>query len=241
MSDGRAEWLPGIVKCFIPKHNSRFMEIKHVFDLSATIRTNMPVWPTNPLPAVTPVGIKARDGYNVESYSSLTHSGTHVDAPYHMLEEGLTVDSLELDRLVGECYCINIVPDGKEITAEVMASAWKEEYDGRMLLINTGWSARRSFSRTFLYDFPGLSLDAASFIVSHGVRTVGIDTLSIEPYEHSGFEVHQMLMGKDIVIIEDMAGLGQLMEGRKYLLVAAPLKIGGGSGAMARVLALDVY
>ena len=57
------------------------MRIAKIYDLTATIKTHMPIWPTSPLPVITPVGIAARDGYNVESYSSLTHTGTHIDAP----------------------------------------------------------------------------------------------------------------------------------------------------------------
>ncbi len=217
------------------------MQLKHVFDLSATLRTNMPTWPTNPLPVITPVAIEARDGYNVENYSSMTHAGTHVDAPYHMLEDGRTVDRIEPESLVGDCFCITVVPEGREITAEMLSAKWKSEFDGAMLLINTGWSAKRSFRRAFLYDFPALSVDASEFLVRHRVKTVGIDALGIEPYDHSGFEVHRILMKHNIVIIEDLSGLGQLIEGKRYLLVAAPLKIEGASGAMARVFALDMY
>ena len=217
------------------------MQLKHVFDLSVTVWTQMPTWPTNPFPMITPVDIAARDGYNIESYSSLTHAGTHVDAPYHMLEEGATVDNLGLDRLVGDCFCIDVHPSGREITGDMLGQKWREEYDGSILLISTGWSARRAFRRDFLYDFPGLSLDAAEFLVSHKVRTVGIDTLGIEPYDHKDFEVHRLLMKHETVIIEDLAGLSQLVEGNRYLLVAAPLKLKDASGAMARVFALDVY
>ncbi len=217
------------------------MEIKHVYDLSVTVRTNMPVWPTNPFPSITPVGIHARDGYNLESYSSLTHTGTHVDAPYHMLEDGETVERLETDRLIGDCFCISVQPEGNEITSEDLSKKWKDDFDGKILLINTGWSAKRSFRRLFLYDFPGLSIDGGEFLVSHGIRTVGIDTLGIEPFGHKEFEVHRELMKHDMVIIEDLAGLEQLIDGKRYLLVAAPIKLENSSGAMARVFALDIY
>ncbi len=217
------------------------MDIKHVFDLTATISTNMPVWPTSILPAVKPFAIEARDGYNMEEYSSLTHTATHVDAPFHMLEDGTSVDKLSLDRLVGDCFSLSVQPEGREITSSLLSAKWNDEFDGNMLLVNTGWSARRSFRRSFLYDFPGLSMDAAEFLISHRIRSVGIDTLGIEPYDHTGFEVHRLLMKHEMVIIEDMAGLSQLVEGKRYLLVAAPLKIADASGAMARVLALDVY
>ena len=217
------------------------MEIKGYYDLSVTLETNMPVWPTNPLVTINPVGTVARDAYNVESYSSVTHSGTHIDAPYHMVEKGMTVDNIPLQQIIGEGYCISPKLNGKEITGKMLESIWKPEYDGKIILIRTGWDKKRDFSREFQFDFPGLSMESVDFILKHKPKLIGIDTLGMEPYDHSNFDVHHALLGKNIVFIEDLANLDQLTEGKKYLVVALPLKIKRGSGSMARVVALDVF
>jgi len=135
------------------------VEIKKVYDLSVSLKTYMPIWPTNPLVNIVPVGTAARDGYSVETYSSATHTGTHVDAPYHMLENGTTVDELPLEQLVGEGYVIRPPLKGKEITLDLVKRVWKSEYDGKIILINTGWDKKRGFTREFQFDFPGLALD----------------------------------------------------------------------------------
>ncbi len=217
------------------------MQIRGIFDLSVTLKTYMPLWPTNPLLTVAPIGIAARDGYNVESYSSVTHSGTHIDAPYHMIDTLTTVDDLPLNQLVGEGYMIRPGADGTEITLKHLESKWKSEYDGKIVLISTGWDKKRGFTKEFQYEFPGLATDTIEFLTEHKPRLIGIDTLGIEPFSHSDFKVHKALLSKGFAFIEDLAGLDQLEEGKKYLIAALPLKIFKASGAMARVIAMDIY
>jgi kynurenine formamidase len=216
------------------------MGIRAIFDLSVTLETYMPAWPTNPLVNIVPIGTAARDGYNVESYSSLTHSGTHVDAPYHMLENGTTVDNINLTQLVGDGYCIKLNPKSEEIKLSDIRRKWKKEYDGKIILLNTGWYKKRGYNKEFQFKFPGLADDTVEFFIEHKPKVIGIDTLGIEPYSHSDFKVHKALLPHGIVFIEDLANLDQLTEGKKYLIVALPLKIRNGSGAMARVIAIDI-
>ncbi|BCS93774.1 cyclase family protein [Metallosphaera javensis (ex Sakai et al. 2022)] len=215
------------------------MNPKRIFDLTVTLQPFMPVWPTNPMVEIRPVGIMSRDGYNVETISFATHTGTHIDAPYHFDEYGVTVDRIDLNILVNRGYCISPKIKGKEITAEALKEVWKPEYDGKTILIRTGWDKKRAFTREFLYDFPGLSLDGAEFIMSRGVKLVGIDTLGIEPYDHTDFRVHKKLLSSGVIVIEDLANLEQLEIGKEYTIVALPIKIGKGSGAMARVIAVE--
>lgn len=217
------------------------MEIKGFYDLSVTLETYMPIWPTNPLVDIKPIGTIARDGYKVETYYSATHSGTHIDTPSHMLEDGKTIDQIGISSLVGEGYVIRPELTGTEISLESIRKVWKDEYDGNIVLINTGWDKKRGYNREFQYEFPGLSLETVDFLIKHKPKVIGIDTLGIEPFDHEDFQVHKKLLSHDMVFIEDLAGLHQLTEGKKYLVAALPIKIGGGSGAMARVIALDVY
>lgn len=216
------------------------MEIKRIYDLSVSLKTYMPIWPTNPLVNIVPIGTTAKDGYSVETYSSATHTGTHVDAPYHMIENGVTVDELPLTQLIGDGYVLRPVIDGKEITLEHIREKWKDVYDGKIVLINTGWDKKRGFTKEFQFDFPGLAMDTTEFLIQHHPAVIGIDTLGIEPYDHTDFRVHKALLPRGIAFIEDLAGLDQLTEGKRYLIAALPLKIHHGSGAMARVVAMDV-
>ena len=215
------------------------IRIKKIYDLTVSVKTYMPVWPTNPLPDIKPVGILSRDGYNAEVMQMATHTGTHIDAPYHMLENGITVDAIDLNSLIGYGYVVRPKFNGVEITRDDLAKVWRPEYDGNIILIETGWWRKRAFTKEFLYDFPGLSLDAARFLIEHKVKTVGIDTLGIEPYNHTDFAVHKLLLSNGIIIIEDLANLDQLADGKRYLIIALPLKLQGASGSIARVVAIE--
>lgn len=215
------------------------MEIRKIIDLSVTLRDGMPVWPGNN--RVNIEVMSSPEGHVAEKYSSITHSGTHVDAPLHFIVGGSTVDRIPLETLIGDGFVIRPEPEGNEITANSLQKAWKDYFDGNIVLINTGWDVKRSFSREFQEDFPGLSEDAANYIIDHGVKFMGIDTLGIEPYSHKDFPVHKILLGKNIPFIEDLCNLQSLQDGKKYLIAALPLKIGDASGSMARVIAMDIY
>ncbi len=219
---------------------NRAMEIKKIYDLTVSLKTYMPIWPTNEHVKLEPIATVPRDGANVEMYSSITHTGTHIDSPFHMLEDGITVDELPLTQLVGEGYVLRPRLDGTEITAELLAEKWKAEYDGKIVLINTGWDRKRAFTREFQYEFPGLSVDAAEFLIKHHPVVIGIDSLGIEPFDHSDFRVHKALLPHGIAFIEDLTGLDQLTEGEKYLIAALPLKLHHASGSMARVIAMEI-
>ncbi|HTZ62300.1 MAG TPA: cyclase family protein [Thermoplasmata archaeon] len=214
---------------------------RRVHDLTALLETHMPVWPTSPLPVFEPVGIVARDGYSIERVTCMTHTGTHMDAPYHFLEDGVTVDRIPPAQLVGSMAVLDLRSEaqGTILTAAAVEKHWPKSLDPEIVLLRTDWSQRRAATREYLYDFPGLEPAAAEAIVRRGVKGVGTDTLGIDPFSNAKFEAHKVFLEKGIWILEALDHLDQLSEGVEYTLVAAPLKISGGSGAMARVFALE--
>jgi len=88
------------------------MEIKRLYDLSTSLRSYMPLWPTNPNLKIEPVGTVPRDGYLVESFDGVTHNGTHVDAPAHMLENGDPIDKIPIDSLILPSFMIKMKAKG---------------------------------------------------------------------------------------------------------------------------------
>lgn len=215
------------------------MEIKAIYDLSVTLQSGMATWPDNPEIKITYSPGVEKEGFQVENYSSFTHSGTHVDAPAHFVAKATTIDRVELTRLVGKGHCIKPRLNGTEITYSALAEKWKPEYDNTIILIHTGWDRKRGFNHEFQYEFPGLSEDAIVFFREHPVKMIGLDSLGIEPHNHEDYTVHKELLALGIPFIEDMAGLEQLEEGKEYFIAALPLKIANGSGAMARVVAIE--
>ena len=216
------------------------MEIKGVYDLSVTIEPKMATWPSNPEVELNEEWTYERDGYKEEVYKSSTHTGTHIDAPIHMFKGGLSVDQLELHTLVSEGYCIRPRIFGTEIKLAEIKKIWKKEYDGKTILINTGWDKKRAKNDEWQYKFPGLAEDTIDFFGEKKVKLIGIDTLGIEPADHTNFPVHKGLEKYVITFIEDMQNLEKLKEGKPYLIIALPLKLKGASGSMSRTIALDI-
>lgn len=215
------------------------MEIGKIFDLSVPLKAGMPTWPEQKEIKIDPVGTVLDNGATSEFLAVPSHTGTHVDAPAHFVHQAMTVDEIPLERLIGPGFCIRPEFKGTEIHREDFEKVWSPEYDNHIILINTGWDRKRSFSKEFQYEFPGLAEDAIPFFKEKRVQVIGIDTLGIEPYSHGDFKVHKGLLGAGIPFIEDLAGLHQLETGKPYLIVALPLKIHKGSGCMARVVAME--
>jgi len=176
-------------------------------------------------------------GYNVQQYNLDSHAGTHVDAPYHFFAKGRKVDDAEvLRRLVGEAVVFDVRAEG-EIKA-LKPKAKLEQVSGKVVLLYTGWSDEKKFgSASYFVDFPTMNPDLAHSLTELDVLSVGVDTPSPDPIE-SQFEVHKILLGNDIPIIENLRGLGALLAYDGVLFVATPLKVGGGDASPVRAIAI---
>ncbi|HXQ48387.1 MAG TPA: cyclase family protein [Thermoplasmata archaeon] len=214
---------------------------RRVHDLTALLETHMATWSTSPSPVFEPVAFVAREGYSIERIDCFSHTGTHMDAPSHFLEDGATVDAIAADRLVGTAAVLDVRSEleGNLIPVKTLAKHWPKGWNPDIALLRTDWSHARARTKHYLYDFPGIDPSGARWLVEQGVHGVGTDTLSIDPYTNSNYEAHKVLLGQGIWILEALDHLDALAEGTEYTVVAAPLKIAGGSGAMARVLAIE--
>lgn len=214
---------------------------RRVHDLTALLETHMATWATSPPPVFAPQAIIARDGYSIERIDCLSHTGTHLDAPYHFLEDGLPVDRIPPDRLVGTAAVLDLRADVTDdrIPATALAAHWPKAFEPEIALLETGWSHKRGATREYLYDFPGIDPEGAAWLIARGVKGVGTDALGIDPYSNAKFEAHKVLLGRSVWILEALDHLDTLRENTAYMLFAGPLKISGGSGAMARVFAVE--
>ncbi|EQD72472.1 cyclase family protein, partial [mine drainage metagenome] len=145
------------------------------------------------------------------------------------------------DRLVGSAVVLDLreALRGTTIDRELLQHRWPRSLHPEIVLLETGWSRERAPTRKYLYDFPGLTPEAAAWVADQGIHGIGTDTLGIDPFDNTQYEAHKVLLKRGIWILEAMDHLDTLREGTEYTLVAAPLKLAGGSGAMARVLAWE--
>lgn len=159
-----------------------------------------------------------------------SHTGTHIDAPAHFIEHGLTVDKIQLTHLIGNCRLIDVSMCADKITAHDLEKHNVQAHE--IILLKTSNSAH-AVTANFEPNFVYLSAEAAEFLAQKKIKTVGIDYLGIERNQ-PGHETHQKLLSVGIVIIEGLR-LGHVDEGL-YNLICLPLLLPGLDAAPARAI-----
>lgn len=206
-----------------------------IHDISVPISPAMPVYSGDPAVEVTPVSrISKGAGANVSRLCFGSHTGTHIDPPYHFVESGIKIDQVPLDTLVGECvvYCVK---DAPSILVQHLES--KPIPDGtERLLFKTRNSALWE-DKEFHTDFMYLSSEAAEWLVGRGVKLIGIDYLSIDKFKSGVHATHHTLLESGVIVVEGL-DLRQVDEGT-YTLVCLPLKIEDGDGGPARAILIE--
>ena len=196
--------------------------------------------------------------YSANNFASAEHGGTHIDAPVHFAKGKLSVDRIPLDSLIAPAIVIDVTDASArdadyQITAEDLQNFESQHGpipSGTIVLLKTGFASRWPDAQRYLgtaergeaavarLHFPGLHPSAAEWLVSNrSVKAVGIDTASIDYGQSTLFETHRTLMGRDIPALENLASLDRLPPTGAFL-IALPMKIGGGSGAPLRAVAL---
>jgi arylformamidase len=206
-----------------------------LYDVTRPLSPALPVYPGDPVVELTPIAQCAwGDGANVTRLVLSSHTGTHIDAPRHFFDTETTVDNLDLQVLIGLARVID-VPCVSHITMEDL-HAYKLQGVTRVLF---------KTPNGLLWDRPGfqtsyhaLTPEAAEWLVSCGVQLIGIDYLSVDPYEAEDFPVHRELLGAGVVIVEGL-DLRAVPPG-DYELYALPLLLQDGDGAPARVLLREI-
>jgi arylformamidase len=204
-----------------------------ILDISVPNRPGMHAYPGDPVLRVDAVRQTASgDVCNLSLLTMGSHTGTHVDAPYHFLGDGPRLGDVPLDRMVGEALVADL-RGHQALDAAVLERVPVRE--GDILLCLTDNSARWA-SPSFRRDFTYLTADAADWLVGRRVRAVGIDYLSIEQFGSADFPVHHRLLGAGVFVIEGL-DLSAVTPGR-YTLVCLPLNFAELDGAPARAILL---
>lgn len=213
-----------------------------IYDLSQPVFSNCPQYAdVNPRPAqIRSLYMLAIQGVNKEIVELSTHTGTHCDAPYHFFEEGLTIDEVPLETYVGPAVVLDLRQKklGTAIERADIERFADRIADGDIVLLNTGNGHRRANTSEFLKDYVYLSGEGARLLVDCGVKGVGIDAVSLGGYDDpaKAGPPHKALLGTGRFIIEELYFPDAVMDGRKRLFVAAPVKLQGCSGGWTRAM-----
>lgn len=218
--------------------------IGRIVDLSHPLHNGTPVYPGDPEPAFTPATTVAEDGYNVLNVRMGSQTGTHLDAPYHFLEDGDRVDQLDLGLLCAPAVVVDV--RGKQpreaITWEDLEARSAALAPGVILVLHTGWSEH--WGTDVYAEHPFLDGAAAERVVAAGIRTVAIDAMSLdettEAAEHpSGFAAHFEVLGAGGTIAENLTNLAGI-DFPDPVVSLLPIRLRGADGAPVRAVAFEV-
>ncbi len=197
-----------------------------LYDCTRPFPEPLMTWPGDPVPATEQA---AAGEYTITRMRCGSHNGTHIDAPAHLIDGGMTVDEIPLTTLIGPVTVIDLTGGEGPITAADLADACGP---GMRVLVKT----TDRYLTAFDPAFRGLSPEAAVCLADAGVILFGIDTPSVEPYAGDG-SVHRALLGAGMPLLENVDLTG-IFPG-DYYLIALPLRLTGGDGAQARVCLSD--
>jgi kynurenine formamidase len=230
-------------------------------DLSHTYDGSTVFWPTADAFRLEKVADGVTAGgyyYAANNFASSEHGGTHLDAPVHFAQGAQTVDQVPLDRLVGAAYVVDVTDQASanpdhQISVEDIARAERAQGPiprDAIVLLRTGFSSRWPDATRYLgtaargdaavkdLHFPGLHPDAAAWIIANRpIKAIGIDTASIDYGQSTAFQSHRTLYANNIPAFENLTALDRLPP-TGASIVALPMKIGGGSGAPLRAMAI---
>jgi arylformamidase len=218
---------------------------RRVVDLTLPLHNGMPTYPVpwHPLFEMVQLGRHAVEGRESRRVTIGTHTGTHCDAPAHLVPGGATLESLPLEVLVGPATVVDLTSAGEraELDARVLAEALGERRPERLLL-RYGWSTHWGTMKYFT-DHPFLSEAAGRLLVERGVRLLGFDTPTPDnPLHGRGHDpdspVHKLLLGAGVVLVEYLCNL-EALRGQEVELVVLPLKLEGADGAPVRCVAIE--
>lgn len=192
-------------------------------------------------PSVPPLSVKwlrrLEDGDNVSlsMISMAVHLGTHFDAPAHVLRGGSLVHGLELENMLGESKVID-VSGQLVITRDLLKRQLRELPVGKIILLKTGYKNYIETDGEFETNYSYMEEDAADFLVENGVKTVGVDTPSVDCYGDKSMRIHKKILGSGMIIIENLR-LHHVTPGN-YRFIGLPIYIKGVEGAPLRAILL---
>ena len=205
-----------------------------LIDLSHPLEHGQANFPSDPKLSIIPHGTTKTLKYNMTQVVMGTHQGTHLDAMFHFLDDGKTLDQMPLDWFYGPARVIRIPKQpGEEITAADFLPFEEFLVPGAKIIYETGWW-RHFGEEDFFSNFPSLTQEAAGYLASRKIRMLGMDTPTPG---RDWLELHHILLAKDveIVVVEGLTNLDQLPD--EFNFIGFPLNFKGRDGSPIRAVA----
>ena len=207
-----------------------------VIDLTLTVSEKIPTFPGSPKPHIIESETIPKHGYNLELLFLSTHTGTHIDAPFHFVKNGKKIHEITPERLVNEAVLIRVGKNSNRSISKTDIQNFEQKNgkieNGSTVIFHTGW--QKNLNKEFYFtENPGLSVSAAKYLVSKKINMVGIDSPSIDLGTDSKFSVHHILAKNNILIVENLANLNKI-KSNNFHLITSPLKLKNATGSPIR-------
>lgn len=223
-----------------------------IIDLTHTIHNEIQIYPGDPVPSISRGLIHEKDYCHVDILTLGSHTGTHIDAPYHFIKDGKKIDAIPIQRFVGSGVLIDVSDkSARDLIESHEVEPYKPKIEkGDFVIFMTGWD--KYFGTPKYFQHPFLSADGAKLLLKLGVALVGIDAMNIDPTyqevmdldpqakdikykEDYGYLVHDILLGNDILIVENLCNLDKIRQ-VKGLYSFLPLKVKDSDGSPIRAV-----
>ena len=210
-----------------------------VIDLTQMISDDMPVFPGTAPASLEVVNTYETDGFRETMFRMTSHTGTHMDAPYHLFPERTKLDEMAAAQFVGKALVIDCtdVEEGGIIGMERIEAVKEMADEAEFLLFRTGWDVNWGKDKYF-GSYPVVSKEICQYALDSGKKGLGFDTIGIDPVVEMDLPRHKMLLSQmDIVIIENLTNLGEI-GGGLFTFAALPLRYKDADGSPIRAIAM---
>lgn len=208
-------------------------------DLTLTISKNLPTFPGSPKPEFIPWHTIDKNGYNLELLFMSSHSGTHIDAPFHFIKNGKKIHEIPVKRLLTNAILIKLRKTENQAITKNDIIKFEKKYGiiptNATIIFATGWQKNLK-SKHYFEKNPGLSISAARYLSLKKTNLVGIDSPSIDLGYEKQFSVHKILSKNNILIVENLTNLEKISK-NPFKLIILPLKLKDATGSPVRAIA----
>lgn len=209
-----------------------------ITDLTHVIHSNMPVFPGTEQPVFEKANTLENEGFQEARMTMFSHTGTHMDAPAHMLSSAPHLEDLDISHFIGRAVILDFSDAGMQsIGADILKPHEEKIKNVEFVIIKTGWD-RYWGSEKYYEGFPALNEESAKWLSEFNLKGVGVDAISIDSMDSTTFPVHKALLSQNILIIENLTNLDSI-ESEYFILSVLPLKIKNADGSPVRAVSIE--
>jgi len=210
----------------------------NIIDLSHLIHSEMPVYWDSETPDLKIIHTIEKDGFRETKMTFYSHTGTHIDAPSHMIPGGLSLDMMNISQFFGRAILVDVSRSVSQSIAMTDLKGYQKKIGKvNFVVIKTGWSQYWGELKYF-ENYPCLEEEAALWLSNFNLKGIGIDTISLDRTDATDFPVHKLFLSKNRVIIENLTNL-QRIKDEFFHFSTLPLKIREIDGSPVRAVAIE--